>query len=79
MIYDITPVPKPRLTRQGKATDRAKKYYKFANDFRLLFGSKKFQPHGESIIFHVPMPKSWSKHKKEAWDVRDQSNVKKIY
>ena len=65
MIYPITPVPKPRQTRSDKWKQRpcVMRYRSFADEVRLL--GVKLLPHGDSVIFHMPMPRSWSKAKKE--------------
>ena len=60
--YQITPIPKPRLTRQGRFTDRAKRYYQFAEDVRE-FGIQ-VPESGAKLSFFIPMPKSWTKKKK---------------
>ena len=68
MIYNITPVSKPRQTRSDKWKKRPSvmKYRTFADECRL----KKVNVHdmGDSITFHIPMPKSWSKKKKAGMD-----------
>lgn len=56
--YDITPIPKPRLTHQGRFSDRAKRYYKYCNDLNMM--NLKINECGSHIVFVLPMPKSWS-------------------
>ena len=67
-IYKITPVPKPRQTISDKWNKRdcVMRYRAFADHVRLL--GIKLDPHGESVIFHLPMPKSWSEKKKKFMD-----------
>ena len=64
MRYLITPVPKPRQTRSDKWKKRpcVMRYRAFADECRL----KGVHVHdmGDTIIFNMPMPKSWSKSKK---------------
>jgi len=68
MIYDITPVPKPRQTQSDKWKKRpcVMRYRAFADECRL----KKVNIHdmGDTVTFWMPMPKSWSKKKKEEMD-----------
>ena len=63
--YPITPVPKPRQTRADVWKQRpcVMRYRAFADEVRLR--GVKLNPYGDSVIFHMPMPKSWSKAKKE--------------
>lgn len=65
MIIDITPVSKPRQTRADKWKQRpaVMRYRAFADELRLKVG--KYKPgYHVSVVFIVPMPKSWSKKKK---------------
>ena len=63
MIYNITPVPKPRQTRSDKWKKRpcVVRYRAFADECRLKGVTVE---NGDSIKFFMPMPKSWSKKKK---------------
>ena len=68
MIYHITPVSKPRQTRSDKWKKRpcVMKYRAFADECReqgIIIPN-----HGAHIVFQMPMPKSWSKKKKEEMD-----------
>ena len=61
----IEPVPKPRMTRRDKWSERpcVVRYYQFKDELNLLWGNREiFQPC--HLIFHLPMPDSWSKKKK---------------
>jgi len=64
MIYEITPVPKPRMTRSDKWKKRpcVMRYRAFADKCKLL--GIDLPESGATIIFYLPMPKSWSKKKK---------------
>lgn len=69
MIIDITPCPKPRMTRSDKWKKRpiVMKYRAFADELRLKVGD--YKPGGVVFITCIiPMPKSWSKKKKEIMD-----------
>ena len=62
-IYNITPVPKPRMTRSDKWRKRpaTEKYWAFKDECKragLTFHS------GDFIRFTIPMPDSWSKKKR---------------
>lgn len=63
-IYDIIPVPKPRMTQRDKwnPSDQAKRYFAFKDECRLK--GVTVPEYGGHIVFHIPMPKSWSKKKK---------------
>ena len=70
MIYSITPVAKPRMTRRDKWAKRPAvlKYFAFCEECRLKMpGTTLDNTH---VIFHVPMPKSWSKAKKVKMNTR---------
>jgi Holliday junction resolvase RusA-like endonuclease len=63
-IYDITPIPKPRMTRRDRWKVRpcVARYRAFCDECRLK--EVWFKPSGARIIFVMPMPKSWSKTKR---------------
>ena len=67
MRYPITPVPKPRQTRSDKWKQRdcVMRYRAFADQVRDA--GVKLLP-GASIVFFIPMPKSWSNKKREMMD-----------
>jgi Holliday junction resolvase RusA-like endonuclease len=68
MRYNITPVPKPRMTRSDKWKKRpcVLRYWAFRDEVRL---KKVILPEsGAEIIFHMPMPNSWTGKRKEAWN-----------
>jgi len=83
--YDITPVPKPRMTRRDKWLKPPRpgvaKYWAFKHLVNLV--NIKISQAGTSICFVLPMPKSWSQAKKarmlgQAHTVRpDLSNLLK--
>lgn len=80
-VYDIDPVPKPRMTRQdswpkpppkyrGKEWPRpaVKKYRDFEN---LVIANKVHLPEdGAHVIFRIAMPRTWSKKKKKEMNGR---------
>lgn len=61
-IYDITPCPKPRMTRADKWKQRPEvmRYRAFCDEVRL---KKVAFDNGCNVIFILPMPKSWSQKK----------------
>jgi len=63
--YSITPVPKPRQTRSDRWRQRpcVMRYRAFADEVRAA--EFKIPESGAHITFILPMPKSWSKKKKE--------------
>lgn len=63
--FKIVPVPKPRMTARSKWTKTARRYFKFCNDLRLLANGWQPPVAGAHIIFHLPMPKSWSDSKRK--------------
>lgn len=67
MIYPINPVAKPRMTQSDKWKKRpiVMKYRDFKDQCKL---HKVVVPEsGSQIVFFIPMPKSWSKAKKESY------------
>ena len=64
MKYQITPVPKPRQTRSDvwKKRPAVLRYRAFADKVRQK--GVKLNLYGDSVVFYMPMPKSWSKKKK---------------
>lgn len=68
MIYSITPVPKPRMTQRDKWQKRPAvlRYREFCDQVREA--GIEIHQQGTEIAFYVPMPKSWSKKKREEMD-----------
>ena len=66
MRIDITPVPKPRQTRADKWKQRppVMRYRAFADELRLRL-PKDFNLNYKRIVFYMPMPKSWSKKRRQ--------------
>ena len=66
-VYLITPMGKPRMTRSDKWKTRpaVMRYRAFKDECRLR---KVVCEAGDSYIFIVPMPKSWSEKKKKLMD-----------
>lgn len=63
-LYQITCVPKPRMTQSDKWKQRppVMRYRAFADECRLL--GIKIPESGAHITFIMPMPKSWSGKKR---------------
>ena len=63
-VYDIVPVPKPRMTRSDKwkKRDCVLRYLAFCDDVR--FNKISLPESGYHVTFVLPMPQSWSKKKK---------------
>ena len=61
------------------------RYYAFRDEVRLLAGSWKPPEDGSSIVFRIPMPRSWSKKKRAEMDGKphkqtpDLSNLLKAF
>jgi len=64
--YGITPTPKPRMTQSDKWKKRppVARYFQFCNEIRAA--GFELPDHGASIVFYLPMPKSWSRKKQLA-------------
>lgn len=68
IIFNIAPIPKPRMTRSDKWKKRPiiTRYYNWCNAIRAIASVNKFiLPPVLNIEFHIPFPKSYSKKKKE--------------
>ena len=63
-LFEITPIPKPRQTKSDrwKKRDCVLRYRAFADAVRLR--GVQVPECGAHIIFHLPMPSSWSKEKR---------------
>jgi len=63
---DITPVGKPRQTQSDRWKQRpaVMRYRAFADELRLKYREE--LPCSVRLVFYLPMPKSWSKKKREA-------------
>lgn len=64
--FMLKPCPKPRMTRADKWKKRpiVLKYFAFCNELRVLSKKLDYRPGDKvSLIFYIPMPKSWSKKK----------------
>ena len=63
-IYQITPCAKPRMTQQDKWKERpvVMRYRAFRERIKLLCVELPLQK--SHIIFHIPMPSTWSKKRK---------------
>lgn len=63
-LYPVVPVPKPRMTQRDKWQKRpaVMRYRAFCDEVRAL--GCDVPESGSHVIFHMPMPKSWSKKKR---------------
>lgn len=62
--YQVSPVPKPRMTQSDRWKKRPAvlRYRAFCDEVRGL--GIQLRPTGDRVIFILPMPKSWSKKKR---------------
>ena len=69
-MYPVVPCPKPRMTQRDKWAKRPAvlKYHAFKDECRLRMNDVVLD--GARVIFHVPMPKSWSKKKRVEMNTR---------
>lgn len=68
---DITPVPKPRMTRSDAWRKRpiVLSYWAYKDELVLKANLAKLVIEEEvNVVFHLPMPATWSKKKKEQMD-----------
>ena len=66
--YDITPVPKPRMTRRDMWQKRpaVQRYWAFKDQVKAL--GLTVPVSGADVVFVMPMPRSWSKKKRAKMD-----------
>ena len=66
--YNIVPVQKPRMTRSDKWKGRncVKRYFEFCNKVKAAGIEISYSK--TSIVFALPMPKSWNKKKREEYN-----------
>ena len=66
MIYPITPVPKPRMTRSDRWKKRPAvvRYWNFCDQIRQ--NDVKLPVFGAVVVFNLPMPWSWNTKKRQA-------------
>ena len=72
-MIPITPVPKPRMTQRDRWKERpiVKRYRDYCDELRSKLPEEMTHPNLNaeitdiSIIFWMPMPKSWSKKKRK--------------
>jgi len=64
-VFNITPTPKPRQTRADKWKKRpcVLRYRAFADEVRLRI-PRWLDLNSKTVVFYIPMPKSWSEKKK---------------
>lgn len=67
-VLDIVPVSAPRMTQRDRWAKRPPvlRYFAFREHIQLLKAS--VAESGDTVTFVLPMPKSWSKKKREAMD-----------
>ena len=67
-VFAIKPVPKPRMTQRDKWAKRPAvlRYRAFCDEVRA--NEVKLPEDGSIVTFVMPMPKSWSKKKKDEMD-----------
>jgi len=68
--FDINPCPAPRMTASDKWNHRpaVKKYFAYRNELKYLCyinNIESIPSVWDSIIFEIPMPKSWSRKSKK--------------
>ncbi len=63
----VTPVPKPRMTQRDKWAKRkcVAEYYTYKDEIKKHLKPEDFPVSGAHVTFFLPMPKSWSKKKKD--------------
>ena len=68
MEHYIVPVPKPRMTRADRWRKRPSvlRYFEYKDKVKLL--EIAVPENGATVVFHMPMPKSWSKKKRAEMD-----------
>ena len=64
MKYDITPVPKPRMTQRDKWKGRecVKRYHAFKDECKAK--NVTLPESGATVVFVIPFPKSYSNKKR---------------
>lgn len=70
MRLDIIPIPKPRMTQSDRWKKRPAvvRYFAYADNLRLLLPKGYCLPDAVQLEFGIPMPKSWSKKKRQMMD-----------
>ena len=62
MHYPVTPRPYHRMTQKSRFTEAAQRYYAWKEELQIR--GFNIPDDGAVLVFHMPMPKSWSKRKK---------------
>ena len=77
IIWPVTPIPKPRMTRRDRWAKRpcVMRYFAFRCHVRALGMTME---NGDHIIFHMPMPKSLSEKKKAALEGKPHTKTPDI-
>jgi len=66
-VFKVPPFPKPRMTQRDRWKQRpvVVRYHQWKDDLKKEAKRLAYTlPEAYSVIFYVPMPKSWSKKKK---------------
>lgn len=74
---DVDPVGKPRMTKRDRWSDRPAvlRYRAFCDMVRYQAGRQVLPDQGIHIVFYLPMPRSWSKKKRD--EMRGQPHQQK--
>lgn len=71
--FDITPIGKPRMSQSDRWAHRpvVDAYYAFKDELNLKANLKRFSlPDQFEVVFHLPMPPSWSQKKRTQMEGR---------
>ena len=69
--FNLIPIPKPRMTRRDQWLDPPRpgvaRYWAFKNEINRQASKMGFTMPEDNfhVIFHIPMPKSWTGHRKD--------------
>lgn len=68
--FEVTPIGKPRMTQRDvwKKRPCVLRYHTFKDIINLQLNGYEMPVSDTSIIFAIPMPKSWGKKRKETMD-----------
>lgn len=86
-IFIINPVPKPRMTQSDRWKKRpcTQRYWEYKDEIRKQMKDWIMPESGYHMIFHIPVPQSWSKKKKAEMIGRphqqkpDKDNLEKAF
>ena len=68
--YDITPIPKPRMTQRDRWAKRPAvlRYFEFCEQIKTA--GVELPDSGARVYFYLPMPASWSKKRRAEMDCK---------